>query len=71
MYSFVKPGTPVPGEKIGEADWRGEWVYRGRFGHIAFAKVNAKNRFGGYVGEKIYLFMCLADGSIIELPYIK
>ena len=47
MYRFSKP------EK---------YVYGGEFGHFIVVGVNAKNRYGGYVGEDIMHFMCFKDG---------
>src|SRR5437660_2755118 len=47
MYRFSKP------EK---------YVYQGEFGHFVVVGVNAKNRFGGYVGEDLMHFMCFKDG---------
>jgi len=42
-------------------------VYQGNFGHRVFGSVNAKNRLGGYVGEKVHMFMCFPDGKVIEI----
>lgn len=36
-----------------------------RYGYIVEATINAKNRMGGYVGKKRYMFL-IFDGSVVE-----
>jgi len=44
-----------------------KFVYQGNFGYRVFGSVNAKNRFGGYVGEQVHMFMCFPDGTVREI----
>lgn len=44
-----------------------KYVSGGKFGHTFIVGINAKNRFGGYVGEERHKYMCFADGSIQEI----
>lgn len=44
-----------------------KFVYKGNFGYRVFASVNAKNRYGGYVGEQVHMFMCFPDGTVREI----
>ena len=44
-----------------------KFVYKGNFGYRVFGSVNAKNRFGGYVGEHVHMFMCFPDGTVREI----
>jgi hypothetical protein len=39
-----------------------KYVYGGRYGHVVSVGVNAKNRFGGYIGEQLHEFMCFPNG---------
>ncbi len=52
MYRFWEPEKYVSG---------------GKFGHRVTVGVNAKNRFGGYVGEEVHDYMCFADGRLTEI----
>ncbi|MBI5587185.1 MAG: hypothetical protein HY889_02335 [Deltaproteobacteria bacterium] len=52
MYRFSEPEKYVSG---------------GKFGKRVVVYVNAKNRFGGYVGEEIRNYMCFTDGSVTEI----
>ena len=52
VYSYSVP------EKFG---------YEGKFGYRVFGSVNAKNRFGGYVGEQVHMFMCFPEGKVREI----
>jgi hypothetical protein len=47
-----------------------KYVYSGQFGQIVAVGLNAKNRFGGYVGEQVHEFMCFPDGSLREINEI-
>lgn len=44
-----------------------KYVYGSDYGHAFSVGLNAKNRFGGYVGEQVHEFMCLANGSVKEI----
>ena len=44
-----------------------KFVYKGTFGYRVFGSVNAKNRFGAYVGEQTHMFMCFPDGTVSEI----
>ena len=44
-----------------------KFVYKGKFGYRVLGSVNAKNRFGGYVGEQAHMFMCFPDGTVREI----
>ena len=41
-----------------------KYVCKGQLRHLIIVDVNAKNRFGGYVGEHFYHFMCFPNRSI-------
>jgi hypothetical protein len=44
-----------------------KYVYRAQYGHVVSVGVNAKNRFGGYIGEQLHEFMCFPNGSVREI----
>jgi hypothetical protein len=44
-----------------------KYVNSGQYGHVVSVGVNAKNRFGGYIGEQIHEFMCFPNGSVREI----
>ncbi|MBP7508267.1 MAG: hypothetical protein KA807_10620 [Prolixibacteraceae bacterium] len=44
-----------------------KFVYQGIFGYRVFASINAKNRFGGYVGEEMHMFFCFPDKVVREI----
>lgn len=44
-----------------------KFVYKGNLGYRVFGSVNAKNRFGGYVGARSHMFMCFPDGTVKEI----
>lgn len=44
-----------------------KFVYKGNFGYRIIAGLNAKNRFGGYVGVEDHMFFCFPDGSVREI----
>lgn len=44
-----------------------KFVYDGNFGYRVLGSVNAKNRFGGYVGQETHMFMCFPDGTVREI----
>ena len=44
-----------------------KYVNSGQYGHVVSVGVNAKNRFGGYIGEQLHEFMCFPNGSVREI----
>ena len=44
-----------------------KWVYDGKFGYITMVELNAKNRFGAYVGGRRSIFYCFPDGKVKEI----
>jgi hypothetical protein len=44
-----------------------KYVENGQYGHLVVVGLNAKNRYGGYVGEQIHHFMCFPNGSVREI----
>lgn len=44
-----------------------KYVYDGQYGHFVAVGLNAKNRYGGYVGEQTHHFMCFPNGSVREI----
>lgn len=46
-------------------------VYQGKFVTSIYASVNAKNRFGAYVGQQFYQFVCLPDDQIAPVNPFK
>ncbi len=47
-----------------------KFVYDDKLGYAVVVGVNAKNRLGGYVGERNMCFMFYADGTFNRLPCI-
>ena len=54
------------------ADARKGWATnineRAQFGWIVYCEVNAKNRFGGYVGAKPYIYLFKGDKVLVSIP---
>ncbi|OQW62748.1 MAG: hypothetical protein BVN29_18495 [Nitrospira sp. ST-bin5] len=48
-----------------------KYVHGGQYGHMFTVGLNAKNRFGGYVGEQVHQFMCFPNGSVSEINEIS
>ena len=44
-----------------------KYVYGGQYGYAFAVGLNAKNRYGGYVGEQVHEFMCFPNGSVSEI----
>ena len=44
-----------------------KYVSDGQFGQIVVVGLNAKNRYGGYVGEQVHHFMCFPNGLVREI----
>ena len=44
-----------------------KYVHSGQYGHVVSVGLNAKNRFGGYIGEQLHEFMCFPNGSVREI----
>jgi len=59
-YSAVYSGWCGP-----KKGWVGGGLLGYKFGYGACVKINAKNRMGGYVGEKLYYFV-INNGQIVH-----
>jgi hypothetical protein len=46
-------------------------IYNNDYVYSIYASVNAKNRFGGYVGRQYHQFVCLSDNTIAEVNVMK
>ncbi len=44
----------------------GDYLYKPKYGWLAHCKYNAKNRMGGYVGEKLQTFI-ISNGALLEI----
>lgn len=44
-----------------------KYVHDGQYGNFIEVGLNAKNRYGNYVGEQVHHFMCFPNGSVSEI----
>ena len=47
-----------------------KYIYGKQYGYVVEVGLNAKNRFGGYVGEQVHEFMCFPGGEVREINEI-